>query len=298
MNRRFKSVDTTYLSLDAAEERGFIHRDYIAHCLRWSHVLKRLAERKAYASARLLDVGCGREMPLAKSLYSSRYIVEQYLGVDVGPIPDDTIAHFDSGKFPIRVWERTDVCDLSAEDIGDGLANWVTCFEVLEHVEPLHMLKMLAKIRELTTDDATIFISTPCWNRKDCADNHVNEMTYESLGAVFEANGLVVDDVYGTFASIRDYERELLDAKLSTPVDHNYGVPTRQLFERLRAYYDTNFLSCVFAPLFPAQSRNCLWELRKAPPGGKERWKFRPLSECQQPWGSSGLWEDMAGGVK
>ena len=41
-NARGKKVDTTYLSIDNAEERGFLHRDYIAHCLRWSHVVKYL----------------------------------------------------------------------------------------------------------------------------------------------------------------------------------------------------------------------------------------------------------------
>jgi hypothetical protein len=31
-NARGKSIDNTHLSIDQAEERGFIHRDYIAHC--------------------------------------------------------------------------------------------------------------------------------------------------------------------------------------------------------------------------------------------------------------------------
>ena len=39
-NARGKSIDNTHLSIDQAEERGFIHRDYIAHCLRWTHVAK------------------------------------------------------------------------------------------------------------------------------------------------------------------------------------------------------------------------------------------------------------------
>ena len=41
-NARGKEIDNTHLSIDQAEERGFIHRDYIAHCLRWTHVAKYL----------------------------------------------------------------------------------------------------------------------------------------------------------------------------------------------------------------------------------------------------------------
>ena len=33
-NARGKEIDNTHLSIDQAEARGFIHRDYIAHCLR------------------------------------------------------------------------------------------------------------------------------------------------------------------------------------------------------------------------------------------------------------------------
>ena len=60
-NARGKTVDTTFLSLDNAEERGFIHRDYIAHCMRWTHVIKQLPRGKLYERATIVDAGCGRE---------------------------------------------------------------------------------------------------------------------------------------------------------------------------------------------------------------------------------------------
>lgn len=314
MNARGKTVDKTFLSLDMAEERGFIHRDYIAHCLRWSHVLKLLAKSKAYSSAMLLDVGCGRELPLAKLLYSSRFIVQNYFGVDVGPILDTAIAKVGGGKFPIDAWEKTDICNITTDDLQGLYPNWLTCFEVLEHVEPEHMLRMLEKFKDLTTDDCQYLISTPCWNFVDCADNHVNEMTYEALGAVFEANGFIVKAVYGTFASIRDYEHLLVSSPEGLL---NNGVP-HHLFNSLRNYYDSNVLSCIFAPLFPANSRNCLWHLEKAfcdKCGGTgalvedvegrhdvteicskcmhKRLRFKKLNECKTPWGSSTKWKEM-----
>ena len=298
-NARGKIVDTTYLSIDQAEDRGFIHRDYIAHCLRWTHVVKRLYERKSYESARILDIGCGRELPFAKLLYSSKLIPQHYYGVDAGPINDEDVEKIDkTGKFPNTLWERMNFLDLKLTDLDpDGTAgcpaNLITCFEVLEHVEPEMMIAMLQHMRALSSHDARFFISTPCWNRTDCAANHVNEMLYDALGACFERQGFIVENVYGTFASIRDYEH--LMERRGNEAQHQGEW---DIFNRLREYYDTNFLSCVFAPLFPAQSRNCLWELRKSPvvggeepPGGR---KFPLIHSIQKPWSSSAKWEDMA----
>ena len=282
-NKRGKTVDKTFLSLDQAEDRGFIHRDYIAHCLRWTHVLKRMYERKTYQSARILDVGCGRELPLAKMLYSSKLIPTLYAGVDVGPIEDSEFQKL-KGEMAVRtkVFENTNFLDLTIEDLGGTPANMIVSFEVLEHVEPKMMLDMLEHMKVLTSEDARFFISTPCWNRVDCADNHVNEMLYEALGAAFERHGFVIENVYGTFASIRDYEHKL------SPAEHD-------LFTQLRQYYDSNFLSCIFAPLYPAESRNAPWELRKERPNEKLReTMFEHIEMVQQPWSSSALWQDMA----
>lgn len=277
MNAHGKAVDTTYLSLETAEERGFIHRDYIAHCMRWSHVIKRLTERKQYTTARILDIGCGRELPLATTLYSSRLIPAAYYGVDVGPINDDAHARFHSGKFPLNVFERTDFCNLSLADLDGQLATHITCFEVLEHVEPKHMLRMLDHMKTLLQPNGTAFISTPCWDVMSCAANHVNEMKYEALGAVFEAGGWTVKNVSGTFASLRDYE-------------HVLAPGHREAFNDLRDYYDVNFLACVFAPFYPAQSRNCLWEIQQ---GIGINTQFKPIEEVPVPWGSSALWKEM-----
>ena len=289
-NKRGKTVDKTFLSLDQAEDRGFIHRDYIAHCLRWTHVLKRMYERKTYETARILDIGCGRELPMAKMLYSSKLIPAAYHGVDVGPVEDSEFQKLKGRMAEVtKIFESTNFLELTRSDVGgqpnlsqvglfDNLPNIVTCFEVLEHVEPKMMLDMLEHMKTLTSEDARFFISTPCWNRVDCADNHVNEMLYESLGAAFERHGFVIENVYGTFASIRDYEHKL------SPAEHD-------LFTQLRQYYDSNFLSCIFAPLYPAESRNALWELRKRTKETKVQ--FPDIQNIKTPWSSSNLWEDM-----
>lgn len=278
MNKAGKTVDKTYLSLENAEERGFIHRDYIAHCMRWSHVAKRLMARGTYKDARILDVGCGKELPMAKMLYSMKMKPKRYLGIDAGKVKPEAKQVFHTGAWPLTLREGSTFQEGSGLDTGEF--NLITCFEVLEHVEPKMMISMLREMQNITTDDAMIFISTPCWDRVSCAGNHVNEMRYEALGAVFERLGFEIVDHHGTFASIRDYQH-LLD-------EHE-----QEVFYHLRKYYDTNFLSCIFAPLYPQGARNVLWELRRT-----QDHEYTPkfdngLRDEEKPWGSSENWEDM-----
>lgn len=284
-NARGKSIDTTFLSLDNAEERGFIHRDYIAHCMRWSHVVKVLTGGKRYEGAIIVDAGCGREAPLAKTLYSSRLIPARYIGVDYGAIPEETRQVFHSGRFPVTLLERTDFCKwvdgLEGQAIiATGGADFVTSFEVLEHVEPLHAMQMLDSIRRILKPSGIAFISTPCWDVVSCAANHVNEMRYETLGWMIEEQGFEIIDVFGTFASIRDYEPYLAPGH-------------REAFEDLRSYYDVNFLSCVFAPFYPQYSRNCLWQLRPRKDGRVYERKFPSIAVVPTPWSSSANWADI-----
>lgn len=279
-NARGQHVDKTYLSVNLAEKRGFLHRDYIAHCLRWSHVIKQLGVKQGYKAARLLDIGCGRELPLASTLYSSRFIVEKYYGVDVGPINDEDFNRVaSSGKFPIEVYENTDAVTITPEDLGGQAVNWVTCFEMLEHVEPMHMWELINHLRSLISKDCNLFFSTPCWNVKDCAANHVNEIKYDVLGSIFEMADYKIVGKYGTFASQSDIRDDI----------QNDGLTT--LFETFKAYFDSNVLSCLFAPLYPANSRNVLWHLQ--PANGNRDKQFPQLQTIPEPWGSSEKWDEF-----
>lgn len=298
MSHANRTIDKTYLSLDAAEERGLIHRDYIAHCFRWSHVVKHLNQRHTYKEAIVLDVGCGKEMPLAKTLYVNKMTPRLYVGVDANKFEIPEMLR--DRKIPVRTWQETDFCALDISDVGfvngripelpgyesikeyginfhnqrwvnidpDGTVstppNIFTCFEVLEHVTPEHARRMLQHAMKITSPDCHFFISTPCWNGAAAA-NHINEMTFAALGSLIEDLGFKIEGVYGTFASISDYADEL---GAVTVYDKNTGramapVDISNIFAALRNYYDTNVLSTIFAPLFPSKSRNALWHLSK-----------------------------------
>lgn len=245
-------IDMTYLSADMADKRGVIHRDLIAHSLRWSHVIGSLRPQHP---VRLLDAGCGREAPLAKAMYSNRQTTHSYLGVDYGPIECDM--RF-AGKFIPTFWSYKDISTLTPAEVTErlgGLADVVVSFEVMEHMAPDRVAASLLAFKEVTTDEADLYLSTPCYDaHTGAAANHINEMTYETFGALLEAAGFIIVNRYGTFASQRDYKKALR-AK--------YGEVGERIFEDLKGYYDSNLVAILWAPLFPSRSRNVMWHVKK-----------------------------------
>ena len=233
-NARGKEIDNTHLSIDQAEARGFIHRDYIAHCLRWTKIAKDLNLGGKYKEADIIDVGCGKDMPLARMLMTNRMAPRSYVGIEYNrmEIPE----MFDNTTFQPHLIDNV---DFTKTDIIEDSFNVSVCLEVLEHVEPLKATAILDKLADVVVPDGTCYFSTPCYDEKvGAAKNHVNEMTYEAFGALLEAKGFQIVDHYGTFASQKDYKHQL---------DGN----TKYLYTKLSEYYDTNYLATLFAPLYP-----------------------------------------------
>lgn len=246
-----KTTDKTYLSVDNAEERGFLHRDYIAHCFRWTHIVKYLNEKKRYITAEILDLGCGREYPLLKTLYTARMLPRSYVGLDVGPINPllSSLESKSEGDHLISLYPTVTILDIPNYTLPID-PNLIVMFEVLEHVEKEDGIKILEIIRDLLKENkgCIFFMSTPCYDGNNKAGNHVYEWTYNELAEQLDDMGFSLIDVWGTFASIKDYKPLMSAAKL-------------EVFNALRSYYDSNVLSTIFAPLYPNASRNCLWML-------------------------------------
>lgn len=308
-NVRGKSIDNTHLSIDVAENRILIHRDYISHCIRWSHVAKFLLQKHAYKNARILDVGCGIDVPMARMLLSNRIAPLEYVGVDYNHSNKFNLDMFENTRFKPTVFGSVDFADdknvwfdrakdgqLCINIKGDNaedyyaIPNVITSFEVLEHIEPEHVVRVLKRVKYIMQEAAdfggntpTFFMSTPNWNVTDTADNHVNEMKNEALGWLLEEVGFEIVDQFGTFASKRDYAH-LLQTK--------YGPDVYRVYERLNDYFDSNLASILYAPLFPREARNCFWKLSLARPGYER--KYAPITELQEPWTSSENWKDLA----
>ena len=277
-NARGKEIDNTHLSIDQAEERGFIHRDYIAHCLRWTHVAKYLNLKARYKTASILDIGCGKDMPLAKMLMTSRIAPEYYLGVEYNKMEIPSM--FDKTRFKPNLLSGLDFTKL--KELPNSF-NYSVCFEVLEHVEPITAIAILERIPRYITSDSISWFSTPCWDEKvGAADNHVNEMTYTAFGSLLEEMGYKILNHWGTFASIKDYKHKLL-----TIFDWNI------MFTKLREYYDSNYLATVFAPMFPEHSRNCLWETQYVGQLKLDERQFPRIDKIENKLGSSVHWRDL-----
>ena len=278
-NARGKEIDNTHLSIDQAEARGFIHRDYIAHCLRWTHVSKYLHLQARYKTARVIDIGCGKDMPLARMLYTSRLAPEKYLGIEYNKM--DIPEMFKNSSFKPDLIAGVDFTTIDQNNVAGGLQyNYSTCFEVLEHVEPIKAIAILDHLPKFLAQNSVSWFSTPCWDEKvGAAANHVNEMTYEAFGSLLEEMGYKILKHWGTFASIKDYKTEL------------NGL--QDTFDKLREYYDSNYLATIFAPLFPHKARNVLWETQYVGKLKLEERLFKPINKLEGRLGSSDKWRDL-----
>lgn len=244
-----KEIDKTYLSIDNAEERGFIHRDYIAHCFRWSHVIKFLQQQHRFKDARILDLGCGKEAPLLKTMYTSKMAPYQYTGLDYNQINiNDCIEKAANKCVDGAVLLSNYDISIDRDGIINGRHNIITSFEVFEHMTPRKLMELLKRMMTGLTPGSDIFVSTPNFNGSAAA-NHHNEMTQEFLTELFEAFGFKIKEKYGTFASQKDYMNEI----------RKDGY--ENIFDRLCEYYDSNIVAVIFAPLYPNFSRNVMWHM-------------------------------------
>ena len=177
-----RTIDKTHLSIDQAEDRGFIHRDYLAHCFRWSHVVKHLGKKKLYKRAKIIDIGCGKEIPLLKTLYTMKMTPKEYMAIDVNNINFQDIHRKIIEKMGDDNFYLAEGTDFSEVLFPLDLLypHVITCFEVLEHNAPDKVIKILDNIHKIANKDTTIFISTPVFNGKAAA-NHINEMPYEIM---------------------------------------------------------------------------------------------------------------------
>ena len=241
--------DKSHLSIDQGVSRGFIQGDYIAHCFRWSHVVKLLMQRHQYKDAHRVDVGCGKDQPLPRMLYSSKMTGFDYTGIDMNRMEfhESLVTAHNNDKIRVALLEETDASILSADDLPWGQADFLVCFEVLEHIQPFIVHRMLNAWKKQVKPGGTLFVSTPVFNGSAAA-NHINEMSRNTLGRAFEMAGFTIKGNYGTFASQSDLKAVM------EPYD-------LQLMDQLGNYYDSNVLATIFAPIYPQASRNNLWVL-------------------------------------
>jgi hypothetical protein len=231
--RRF---DKTQLHED--QHGQFVHRDYLAHALRWGWIQRQLEPGKS-----VLDVGCGQDLPLLKVLGGGGHprLPSLYCGVDLNTLPEVN-----------RPWVRLhpEFCfhERHAELPYDF--DYIVNLEVIEHQSIGDGLQMLYLFHEHLAADGTLFLSTPVFDGEARAANHLHEFTIKQLQGLLEQVGFRVEKRYGTFASWADLKQ------VWTP-EHE------RVYNQLKFWFGPEVMSVILAPLYPDASRNCIWICKK-----------------------------------
>ena len=258
--------DNTHLSIDIVEDTKLIHRDYIAHCMRWSYVLKWLTIGGRYKTASVFDIGAGKDLPLFKMICSNRLTKTKYAGVDINKL--ELPKNFSKRSVECKLYSETDFMSLSNE-VFEGV-NVFTSFEVLEHVPPEYAREVVERVFSLMNNDAHFFVSTPCYDEQvGPADNHINEMTRDAFGYLLESTGFEIVENFGTFASQKDYKKKLTPGEL-------------EVYNGLSKYYHHHYLATIMAPIYPQYSRNNIWLVKKADSMSNRRFPTKPEGQWSQ----------------
>lgn len=237
LDRRFDKTQ-----LRANMHGRLVHRDYAAHFFRWGY-----AQRFVGPKTRVLDIGCGQDLPLQNILGASPSTVpELYVGVDMNKLREckrKWVLLFDEFNF-IDSYPRI----LNHERVGGVGFDLITCFEVIEHMHVVDGQNLLSAMKTCLRPDGQVLLSTPVYNGRKMAANHIHEYQRDELCMRILDAGLKIDRIHGTFASWPEIR------KVITPEE-------RALYEELLAYYSHEVLSCFLAPKYPEASRNNVWVL-------------------------------------
>lgn len=255
VERDTRDFDTTQLH-EAGHGRT-LHRDYSAHFFRWS-----FARRYIKAKDHVVEVGCGQDKPLSKILTGGAAAhVASYVGVDLNKIKPSNNQRLEFlGEFNfIDRWKELQ------KRRPDGYDVLVT-FEVVEHMHSRFMAPFMKAAFALLRPGGTMLISTPVYDGKRMAANHINEMTVPVLQKHIEKAGFEVERRFGTFMDVKHIGKEFpgyRDADASDGKSAKLRDAIKLVRAELEGYFDNDAISNIFGPLYPDHARNNLWVCRK-----------------------------------
>jgi len=248
VSRDSRDYDTTQLR-EAGHGRA-LHRDYSSHFFRWS-----FARRFISAKDNVLEVGCGEDKPLSKILTrGAAALVGHYTGVDLNKLKPSNHQRLEFlGEF--NFVERYKELLKKRPEGWDVVVN----YEVIEHMKVEHGANLLKAMFACTKPGGVLLLSTPVYDGKRHAANHIHEYTVPELQGYIEKAGYTVERRFGTFMDIRHIGK--VDP---TGVSKAAVLEVRKALEQ---YFDNDAISNIFGPLHEDHARNNLWVCRKAADG-------------------------------
>jgi 2-polyprenyl-3-methyl-5-hydroxy-6-metoxy-1,4-benzoquinol methylase len=233
-----------------------LHRDYSAHFFRWS-----FARRFIKPTHHVLEVGCGQEKPLARLLFkNSMPLAASYTGVDLNPLTPEG-----AGSKATFLGEFNFIKD-GKKLARPGGYDVIVHLEVIEHMHVKLGAQLLKRCFELLAPGGTMLMSTPVYDGKRHAANHIHEYTIPELQAATEKAGFTVERRFGTFMDLRHIgKRRLNDGlPLTTPwAEEEVADAIEIVSTLLKDYFDRDAISNIFGPLYPDHARNNLWLCRR-----------------------------------
>lgn len=258
VKRDDRDFDTTSLSENMQGKA--LHRDYTAHWHRWS-----FARRYIKTTDHVLEVGCGVERPVWRMLFHGTMPkAASYTGVDYNPLQGGVgMGHKLStilGGFDFTKRWKELIPQTASPAAKQGGYDVAINMEVIEHMKVEHGRKLLKGLFALLRPGGTLLLSTPVYDGKRHAANHIHEYLVPELQKEIERAGFVVERRFGTFMDVN----QLKDG-LRTGGQHPSCTTSdiKAVRDELAKYYDNDAISCIFAPLFPDHARNNLWVCRK-----------------------------------
>ena len=255
VQRDQRDYDTTQL-----HESGHgktLHRDYSAHFFRWS-----FARRFINPTDNVLEVGCGEDKPLSKILTGGAAArVNTYVGVDMNKLkPSGSQRLTFIGEFNF-VERYKEVVKLRPAGF-DVVVN----YEVIEHMKVEHGAKLLKAMLACLKPGGILLLSTPVYDGKRHAANHIHEYTVPELQKAIEKAGFKIEQRYGTFMDIKHIGK--IAPQIMPPINppgtaKDFQESVRQVAGALSRYFDNDAISNIFGPLYPDHARNNLWVCRK-----------------------------------
>ena len=252
-NRDDRDYDTTQLR-EAGHGRT-LHRDYSAHFFRWS-----FARRFITAKDHVLEVGCGEDRPLSKILTGGAAAgVATYTGVDINRLKTSESQRLTfHGEFNfVERWKELLKGRKSGFDV-------VVHLEVIEHMKVAHGAKMLKACHAVLRKGGTMLMSTPCYDGKRHAANHIHEYTVPELQKAVEKAGFKVERRFGTFMDVKHIGKALPFSTAEGCEDkEELRDAVRFVRSALEEYFDNDAVSNIFGSLYPDHARNNLWVCRR-----------------------------------